>query len=600
MGLQQDLAGQALRRGVGRVGQVGCQRQRLAARGAGEGDHVRVAAVQHLQVAVSQRRVLSAQRDQTAVEVEHGQRVGHLGLGVDVDVVGVHLQPRRAGGEARVGGGVPLHRRAGVVPAQVGGEFERRFGRIPGQQPLAVVVVGADVVVLVDGGEVDAGHAQLLALIHEGRAGAHVVHQRQRLGADLPEFTVVAEERHLARLVVVAHELGPPAAGDDVVAGLQPVAQHGGDVLSVLGDGRKERDRHVELGALVADVVGQLLVAAQRHLAHGHQVQRREQLLVQLVQIGVGARPPGEQAREHIAVGHGRALGVGEVGGLVQIADGVDAQAVHAPVLPPADQIVDLGLQRGTAPVQVGLLFGEVVQVILAALLVEFPGAAAEAAGPVVGRVAVHRVAPVVVIGVRGLPLHGFAEPLVLVGGVVHHQIEYELHAAGVALADQLVAVRHRPELGQDGAVVGYVVAVVVVGRGEERREPQRVDAQLRKVVQLGDDAGQVAHAVAVGIEKAARVDLVDHQIAHPVLLWNHGFALLCMVFVYCITNREKLPRHFRRRQPVENPRSARIQSSPSAAPRLLNLSQLRPAMLRNCPGQSPLKERPPGGGMYG
>ena len=39
---------------------------------------------------------------------------------------------------------------------------------------------------------------------------------------------------------------------------------------------------------------------------------------------------------------------------------------------------------------------------------------------------------PVVVVGVRGVARPGAPEPLVLVGGVVHHQVHYEADVAGV------------------------------------------------------------------------------------------------------------------------------------------------------------------------
>ena len=72
------------------------------------------------------------------------------------------------------------------------------------------------------------------------------------------------------------------------------------------------------------------------------------------------------------------------------------------------------------------------------------------------------------------------------------------------------------PKNGDDGAVVGDVVAEVGHGGLEERRDPDCVHAQRGDVVQALDDARQVAHAITVGIEVAARVDLVDDGSAPP------------------------------------------------------------------------------------
>jgi hypothetical protein len=60
-----------------------------------------------------------------------------------------------------------------------------------------------------------------------------------------------------------------------------------------------------------------------------------------------------------------------------------------------------------------------------------------------------------------------------------------------------------------DGAVVGDVVAPVVVRRGHRGVEPDAVDAEPLEVVEPGDDPTQVADAVAVRVRARARVDLI-------------------------------------------------------------------------------------------
>jgi len=67
-----------------------------------------------------------------------------------------------------------------------------------------------------------------------------------------------------------------------------------------------------------------------------------------------------------------------------------------------------------------------------------------------------------------------------------------------------------------DVLVVADVVAVVVLRRLVDRGEPEHVDAELGQVVQMVDDAAQIAHAVAVGIREAARVDLVNDRTFPP------------------------------------------------------------------------------------
>jgi hypothetical protein len=100
---------------------------------------------------------------------------------------------------------------------------------------------------------------------------------------------------------------------------------------------------------------------------------------------------------------------------------------------------------------------------------------------------------------------------------VVDDQIHDELHAAGVRAGQQLVEGLEVAEEPVDLLVVADVVAVVVLRRLVDRRQPEHIDTQFGEVVQMVDDAAQVAHAVAVGVGEAPRVDLVDDRALPPL-----------------------------------------------------------------------------------
>ena len=65
------------------------------------------------------------------------------------------------------------------------------------------------------------------------------------------------------------------------------------------------------------------------------------------------------------------------------------------------------------------------------------------------------------------------------VGAVVQHQVQNDGDMAFFALGDQLLHVLHGAEDGVDGTVIGDIIAVVHLGRGEHRGQPDAVDAQL-------------------------------------------------------------------------------------------------------------------------
>ena len=233
--------------------------------------------------------------------------------------------------------------------------------------------------------------------------------------------------------------------------------------------------------------------------------------------------------------GHG-AVPVGQAVGLDHAVRDVDAEPVHALVEPEAQDLLELLADLRVVPREVGLGRVEQVQVPLAGGLVlgAGDGAGARARGHAGPRGAAEDRLPVVrgQLAVLALTLAEHVasalgralgrgqrglEPRVLVGRVVRHEVDDHADAAGVGLGEQLVEVGERAEQRVDVAVVGDVVAGVLLGRAVERAQPHRVDPELGEVVELRRDAGQVADAVAVAVREGAGVDLVDHGVAPPL-----------------------------------------------------------------------------------
>ena len=163
--------------------------------------------------------------------------------------------------------------------------------------------------------------------------------------------------------------------------------------------------------------------------------------------------------------------------------------------------------------------------VVLAGCGIEFPGVAAEVAEPVVGRPAAgSRIAPDVPVAF-GVVARGarFLEPRMLVGRVVRHEVEHQLHAAAMDLGDQLVEIGERAEDRVDVGVIGNVVAEVGHRRRIDRRQPDGIDAEPLQVVEPRKNSRQVANAVAVRVLERARIDLIDDSLLPPFMLLTHG-----------------------------------------------------------------------------
>ncbi len=217
---------------------------------------------------------------------------------------------------------------------------------------------------------------------------------------------------------------------------------------------------------VVVAVVGRHLPGRQhRGLPHRHPVARvavEQPPDVTQQAVGVGRVQVGVAVEDLVGI-----VQVGEVGALEQRLHHVHAEPVHPAVEPEPQGVVHGRHHLGVAPVQVGLLGQEEVQVVLARGGIELPGrGTAEVADPVVGRAAVRtRIAPDVPVPFGVVPRRARRpEPLVLGGGVVGHPVDQHPHAGVVALGHQCVDVGQGAEEGIDVAVVADVVAVVLHG----------------------------------------------------------------------------------------------------------------------------------------
>jgi hypothetical protein len=219
--------------------------------------------------------------------------------------------------------------------------------------------------------------------------------------------------------------------------------------------------------------------------------------------------------------GHRRDRVVAKVWILHQLLDGIDPEPVHAPAGPEADHIAHRGADLRHAPVEIGLLGIERVEVIAAGQLVERPGGSPESRDPIVGRL----IRPHVVLRV-------LAEPSVLDRGMGRNEVEEDLELQLMGTGDEPVEAAEVSQLGRHLAVISDVVAHVRQGRGVDRREPQRIDAQVGKVVQARFDPRQVADAIAVRILKRARIDLVDDRVVPPPVVSGHRAVLAALASV--------------------------------------------------------------------
>ena len=218
-------------------------------------------------------------------------------------------------------------------------------------------------------------------------------------------------------------------------------------------------------------------------------------------------------------VGLGEVLAIGAFA-LEEVRDGVEAQPVHAHLPQPEVHCLEHRLAHLRAvPVQVRLVRVEAVPVVLGRHRVPRPVRGLEVLEDDPRLLVLLRgVAPDVEVAggaARGGPPRAL-EPRVLVRRVVEDELGDHLQAARVGVAQHALAVAQRPVRGVDAQVVRGVVAVVLQGRGIERQQPDRGDAEVLEVVELAREAGEVPDAVRVRVGERTDVQLVEDRVLVP------------------------------------------------------------------------------------
>ena len=275
-----------------------------------------------------------------------------------------------------------------------------------------------------------------------------------------------------------------------------------------------EGEHHIEFPVVGVRQLPGLLRGHQHRLPHGETIVFRQHL-------------PAEPLEELMAAGTGDIVFAAYQGSLGEAVlqavlpkevDDVAPEARHAAAQPEVHDLLHGVDDGGVSIVEVRLAFGEQVQIPLPPYLVEGPGPAAEEAGPVVGGALAVPIPPDVEFLVGRFPAAALLEPFVLVGGVVDDQVHDDLQPQGVGFLNKLVHVGEGAELRVDVAVVGDVVAVVLTGGAVDRGEPKDAHPQRSDIGEFGDDAGDVAHAVAVAVAIAHGIDLIDRLFLPPRL----------------------------------------------------------------------------------
>ena len=387
-------------------------------------------------------------------------------------------------------------------------------------------------------GHVGLAQAQFLALVNAHRASERA-DQRCQLRGQVPRRIGASPAAEHALHVVVGNGPAGPGlrrrrqcaldSGADVRGRAFRAEQFEGVAHVQAAGARVFRDRRIGVfGRDLAERHGTRIAVGEpaELFDEGHILGPRVVVHVVLIGVGVVGQKPAAGA---LLEGLGRV--VAQLPIVEAEIDGIKTHAIDAAIEPEAHVVQRRAAHFRVVKIQVGLRAEKIVEVVLRAPRFPLPGNAPKDRQPVVGRTAVGpRVGPHVPggAGVAAI-LPALDEPGVFRGGMAEHLVDHHLEAQAVRLAQQTVEVLQRAEQRIDSAIVGNVIAEIGHRRLEEGRDPDGLDAETRHVVEPLDDARQVTDTIAVGVEEAARIDLVDGGAMPPGRLLHRGDSLLVL-----------------------------------------------------------------------
>src|SRR6516225_2998342 len=470
------------------------------------GEYLSVGRIKKLDCSAPKDGKKLSQRNHVPHPIQERGRITLLGFHVDrfispnwihddgtIEACGV------SGGKAGVAIRIPLHGRTDAIAVTE-----------------VNVIAHADFVAVVEDGRAGKGKKQA---IEQFNAPAIVVDQG---GEAPPDSEVNAHSRvraigevHVVALVVRHH----------LESQLVVIPQKEAPLTCLRKAGR--------LGDDVDD--GQAVFLAQGHIDARHQWKMEGHVaLVAIAKVWSHIRRPlvgfGQEQAARIArvdltphrFDHGmrfrKVFATGSVA-LNKVRNRVHPQPIDAHIQPVAHHLQDFLDHSGIIEVQIGLVREKAVPKILLGYRIPRP----------IGSLRVRKynsralvllfcIAPYIKVALRRTAgrLTGRLKPRMLIGSVVHDQLDHHLETAVVSGRQKLPEVVNRAIHRMDVQIIGDVVAVILQRGRKEGQEPQASDTEVLKVIHFLNQTREVTDSIAIAVLKCADVQLIDNGILIP------------------------------------------------------------------------------------
>ena len=112
-------------------------------------------------------------------------------------------------------------------------------------------------------------------------------------------------------------------------------------------------------------------------------------------------------------------------------------------------------------------------------------------------------------------------KPGMLIGRVVHHELDHYLQPALVGRRKKLLKILDRAIAGMHVEIVGNVITVVAEWRREKGQQPKTCDTEVLEIVEFLNQPAKIADSITIAVSERAHVDLVDDGVFVPERIWG-------------------------------------------------------------------------------
>ena len=118
--------------------------------------------------------------------------------------------------------------------------------------------------------------------------------------------------------------------------------------------------------------------------------------------------------------------------------------------------------------------------------------------------------------------LPALLKPRMLIGTMTRHDVNHHLKSEPMRLGNQRVKIRQAAVFRVDVAVIGDIIAEILLRRRVERADPNRINPEIGNILKPRGNPRQIADAVGIGILKRTGIDLVNNG-GFPPFEFSHN-----------------------------------------------------------------------------